>query len=70
MSKEERSTYFNEAEHLSALHKRKYPNWSNQVNYVRSTMPLTQCCICSRVVFAFFREKRGEGTKDKLELVL
>lgn len=47
MSKEERAAYFNEAERLSALHKQKYPNWSNQVNYVSSAMSLTHYCIGS-----------------------
>lgn len=44
MPKEERSTYFNEAERLSALHKQKYPNWSNQVNYVSRAPSLTYYC--------------------------
>lgn len=44
MSKEERSTYFNEAEQLSRLHKLKYPNWSNQVNYVSRATSLARYC--------------------------
>lgn len=48
MSKEERSTYFTEAERLSIQHKMKYPNWSNQVNYVSSAMSLTQYCTASK----------------------